>query len=206
MTRILFILGFTCFLTVLKAQTDTSVHRTHHSEQAAHNIKLATTLALIPGAGQIYNKKYWKAPIFWGAMGGSIYYFSSLQGDFNSYNAVLQHIIDHPSLTTRAALEADAPTLYASVPSPFYQSSSNGVAQEAIGYMEQLRTAREYAAFGIIGVYLLSILDANIDAHLYDFNISDDLSLKPQITQKQYFANHESSAIQPGLSLTLHLK
>ena len=61
----------------------------------------------------------------------------------------------------------------------------NGVAQEAMGYMEQLRTQREYTLFGILGIYLLGILDANIDAHLHDFDVSDDLSISPQFTQKQ---------------------
>jgi hypothetical protein len=73
---------------------------------------------------------------------------------------------------------------------------------EAIGYMDALRTQREYAFFGIIGVYVLSILDANIDAHLYDFDVSDDLSLQPAIIQTNYYAGAFAS---PGIKLTLTL-
>jgi hypothetical protein len=51
----------------------------------------------------------------------------------------------------------------------------------------------------------LGILDANIDAHLHDFDVSDDLSISPQFTQKQYFAGSESTIQAPGLSLTLSL-
>jgi hypothetical protein len=174
-----------------------------HSVAAAHNIKLATTLALIPGAGQIYNKKYWKAPLVWGALGGVTYYYVDLTQDFSSYESVLQLIIDEPSLQTRTELETHSPELFDELPAPFYQSSVNGVAQEAMGYMEALRTQREYALFGLLGVYLLNILDANIDAHLYDFDVSDDLSLRPSLNINP-LANRPAE-LAPGFSLVLLL-
>jgi hypothetical protein len=180
---------------------DTLVHS--HSVTAAHNIKLATTLALIPGAGQIYNKKYWKAPLVWGALGGVTYYYVDLTQDFSSYESVLQLIIDEPSLQTRTELETHSPELFNELPAPFYQSSVNGVAQEAMGYMEALRTQREYALFGLLGVYLLNILDANIDAHLYDFDVSDDLSLRPSLNINP-LANRPAE-LAPGFSLVLLL-
>jgi hypothetical protein len=180
---------------------DTLVHS--HSVAAAHNIKLATTLALIPGAGQIYNKKYWKAPLVWGALGGVTYYYVDLTQDFSSYESVLQLIIDEPSLQTRTELETHSPELFDELPAPFYQSSVNGVAQEAMGYMEALRTQREYALFGLLGVYLLNILDANIDAHLYDFDVSDDLSLRPSLNINP-LANRPAE-LAPGFSLVLLL-
>ena len=180
---------------------DTLVHS--HSVAAAHNIKLATTLALIPGAGQIYNKKYWKAPLVWGALGGVTYYYVDLTQDFSSYESVLQLIIDEPSLQTRTELETHSPELFDELPAPFYQSSVNGVAQEAMGYMEALRTQREYALFGLLGVYLLNILDANIDAHLYDFDVSDDLSLRPSLNINP-LANRPAE-LAPGFSLVILL-
>ena len=180
---------------------DTLVHS--HSVAASHNIKLATTLALIPGAGQIYNKKYWKAPLVWGALGGVTYYYVDLTQDFSSYESVLQLIIDEPSLQTRTDLETHSPELFDELPAPFYQSSVNGVAQEAMGYMEALRTQREYALFGLLGVYLLNILDANIDAHLYDFDVSDDLSLRPSLNINP-LANRPAE-LAPGFSLVLLL-
>lgn len=173
-----------------------------HTEAAKHNIKKATTLALIPGAGQMYNKKYWKVPFVWGAIGGAGYYYYDLDSDFKSYKSVLELIIDQPTLTTRTDLEAFDPGLFASLPSPFYQTTADGVATETIGYMDALRTQREYAFFAIIGVYVLSILDANIDAHLYDFDVSDDLSLRPSLLQTDTFAG---AHVNPGITLTLTL-
>jgi hypothetical protein len=193
---------FLFFSVSSKAQVkDTLVHS--HSEVAAHNIKLATTLALIPGAGQIYNRKYWKAPLVWGALGGVTYYYVDLTQDFNNYESVLQLIIDEPSLQTRTELEGFAPELFDVLPAPFYQNSVSGVAQEAMGYMEALRTQREYALFGLLGVYLLNILDANIDAHLFDFDVSDDLSLHPSLNTNT-FANRPAE-LAPGFTLVLAL-
>ena len=193
---------FLFFSVSSKAQVkDTLIHS--HSEVAAHNIKLATTLALLPGAGQIYNRKYWKAPLVWGALGGVTYYYVDLTQDFNNYKSVLQLIIDEPSLQTRTELEGFAPELFDVLPAPFYQNSVNGVAQEAMGYMEALRTQREYALFGLLGVYLLNILDANIDAHLFDFDVSDDLSLHPSLNTNT-FANRPAE-LAPGFTLVLAL-
>ena len=193
---------FLFFSVSSKAQVkDTLIHS--HSELAAHHIKLTTTLALLPGAGQIYNRKYWKAPLVWGALGGVTYYYVDLTQDFNNYESVLQLIIDEPSLQTRTELEVFAPELFDVLPAPFYQNSVSGVAQEAMGYMEALRTQREYALFGLLGVYLLNILDANIDAHLFDFDVSDDLSLHPSLNTNT-FANRPAE-LAPGFTLVLAL-
>ena len=70
-------------------------------------------------------------------------------------------------------------------------------------YMEALRTQREYALFGLLGVYLLNILDANIDAHLFDFDVSDDLSLHPSLNTNT-FANRPAE-LAPGFTLVLAL-
>ena len=99
----------------MKAQHSDSTH----TGDELHNIKLATTLSLIPGGGQIYNGKYWKAPIFWAGIGSTAYYYGQLNAQFKSYESVLQFIIDHPSYTTRAELESAAPEIFTAIPSPF---------------------------------------------------------------------------------------
>lgn len=202
MIRTALIALFIFFSVESSAQVQDTLEHSH-TVAAAHNIKLATTLALIPGAGQIYNKRYWKAPLVWGALGGVTYYYVDLTQDFNSYESVLQLIIDEPTLQTRTELETFAPELFSGLPAPFYQNSTNGVAQEAMGYMEALRTQREYALFGLLGVYLLNILDANIDAHLFDFDVSDDLSLRPSLNTNT--RAYRPSELAPGFTLVLAL-
>lgn len=203
--RLIILLLFSAFYTSTAQEADTThaaLHKHNHTQVAKHNIKKATTLALLPGAGQMYNKKYWKVPFVWGAIGAAGYYYYDLDGDFKNYKSVLQLIIDQPTLTSREDLEAFDPDLFAALPAPFYQSTADGVATETMGYMDALRTQREYAFFGIIGVYVLSILDANIDAHLYDFDVSDDLSLRPSLIQTNTFAG---AYVNPGITLTLTL-
>lgn len=200
MIRRILLFFFFVTTTCLHAQEVQEHHE--HSEVAKHNIKRATTLALIPGAGQAYNKKYWKVPLVWGIIGGATYYYIDLDRDFKTYKAVLQHIVDNDDLTTLSELQADAPELFAQIPSPFYQSTATGVGLETIGYMDALRTQREYAFFGIIGVYIFSILDANIDAHLFDFDVSDDLSLSPAVVP---VLSTRTTQQFPGLKLTLAL-
>ena len=202
MIRTALIALFIFFSVESSAQVQDTLEHSH-TVAAAHNIKLATTLALIPGAGQIYNKKYWKAPLVWGALGGVTYYYVDLTQDFNSYESVLQLIIDEPTLQTRTELETFAPELFSGLPAPFYQNSTNGVAQEAMGYMEALRTQREYALFGLLGVYLLNILDANIDAHLFDFDVSDDLSLRPSLNTNT--RAYRPTELAPGFTLVVAL-
>ena len=202
MIRTALIALFIFFSVESSAQVQDTLEHSH-TVAAAHNIKLATTLALIPGAGQIYNKKYWKAPLVWGALGGVTYYYVDLTQDFNSYESVLQLIIDEPTLQTRTELETFAPELFSGLPAPFYQNSTNGVAQEAMGYMEAFRTQREYALFGLLGVYLLNILDANIDAHLFDFDVSDDLSLRPSLNTNT--RAYRPTELAPGFTLVLAL-
>ena len=202
MIRTALIALFIFFSVESSAQVQDTLEHSH-TVAAAHNIKLATTLALIPGAGQIYNKRYWKAPLVWGALGGVTYYYMDLTQDFNSYESVLQLIIDEPTLQTRTELETFAPELFSGLPAPFYQNSTNGVAQEAMGYMEALRTQREYALFGLLGVYLLNILDVNIDAHLFDFDVSDDLSLRPSLNTNT--RAYRPTELAPGFTLVLAL-
>ena len=74
MTKHVLVLVCLLFGVTLYAQEKTETH----TEIAKHNIKRATTLALLPGAGQAYNRKYWKIPLVWGAIGGSGYYYADL--------------------------------------------------------------------------------------------------------------------------------
>lgn len=123
--------------------------------------KAAWMSAFLPGLGQIYNDKIWKVPIIYGAA-GVVYYFY----DFNAelYNEYQQA----------------------------YNDFNNGKIDEFRGYdkAEELKSAKDYyrrnrdfniILFGVI--YLANILDASVDAHLYNFDVSKDLSIKVQPTQ-----------------------
>lgn len=171
------------------------------TEQSLHSVKRATLLALIPGGGQAYNRKYWKVPLAWALIGGAGYYYYEQNRSFNAYKDILLAIEESPNLTTRLELEDAYPDRFDRLPLPLYGSTSLQAGREAIGYMESYRKQREYAAFAVIGVYALTILDANVDAHLFHFDVSDNLTVSPLLRPSLY----SPSACTVGFAINLHL-
>jgi hypothetical protein len=131
--------------------------------------------AVIPGAGQIYNRKYWKAPIVWGALGALGYYFLNNQKMYSLYrDSLVKEVAANP---TSSSID-------------YYQK------QKII-----FRKHRDLLSFGLIAFYAIQIIDANVDAHLKTFDVSDDLSLRID-TRPVIVGN----AWGPGLSLKLNFK
>jgi hypothetical protein len=112
--------------------------------------------AVLPGAGQVYNRKYWKVPLIYGALGGLGYMFYVNNDNYNYYRRNLAALSDKDESTENVT--------------PY---DSNGL----IELKQTYRRYRDFAGFGIILVYLINIVDANVDAHLKTFDVSDDLSL-----------------------------
>ena len=122
-----------------------------------HSPKKATLLsAALPGAGQIYNKKYWKLPIIYGGIGLSIYYLDRNLDLIKLYRGDL------------VALQDDDPNT--NPQTNFSQSNLNNL-------LDQYKNLREWSYIAIGAIYALQILDANVDAHLFHFDVDEDLSL-----------------------------
>ncbi len=138
------------------AQIDTLSREQVKEKENFHSPKKATLLALVPGAGQAYNRKYWKMPIVYATMGTCIYFTISNQKQFKRFkNAYMQ----------RDNGEHDE----------FYGILS----QEAIlNNMDRNRTIRDYMLAGTILLYALQIVDATVDAHLFYFDVGDNLSAR----------------------------
>lgn len=130
------------------------------------HVKKATTLSTIcPGAGQIYNKSYWRVPIVIGGMASTIYTI-----DWNNRG--------YKRFKTAYALRVD----YEKNPGNY----PNGSADEFRGaysstFLKNLKDSyrrnRDLCILLTAGVYLLQIMDAHVDAHLQDYDISDDLTM-----------------------------
>lgn len=126
--------------------------------------------AVLPGLGQIYNRKYWKAPIVYGAFA----FIINRIGWNNSQYAMAQDgyfdLVDSDPETR--SYEEIFPY------SDFSQSSVVANKKTALlNAVKGYRRQRDLWVIGAIGFYLFNILDANVDAHLIDFDISEDLSL-----------------------------
>ncbi|MEA3448678.1 MAG: DUF5683 domain-containing protein [Bacteroidota bacterium] len=111
--------------------------------------------AIVPGAGQVYNRKYWKVPIVYAGMGTFTYLSLQYQNEFTRYKS---------ALLKRQNGEQDE----------FYGLLSD----EAIeNEMDRWHRLRDLNIIGATLFYVLQIIDANVDASLSDFDVSDDLSL-----------------------------
>lgn len=122
--------------------------------------------AIVPGAGQVYNKKYWKVPLVYGALGIPAYFFLDNLKWFNktrfAYNIAF-------SKDTARYGEVD-PKLLVMVQQGYTSSLQN--------YRNEFRRNVDYSVLIFMLLWGLNVVDATVDAHLKDFNITDDLSIR----------------------------
>lgn len=148
-----------------EVQVDDYVHSPH---------KATVYAAVFPGAGQIYNKKYWKLPVLYGGIGGLVYAISFNSNYYNKYrSAYRDFLIRDPGNTSYAEF----------IPPQLSLDDVHG--QYAEWFQRSLQNKRRYykrsrdlSYIIMVGLYVVSIIDASVDAHFYDFDISDDLSFR----------------------------
>ncbi|WP_375239632.1 DUF5683 domain-containing protein [Aurantibacter sp.] len=135
--------------------------------------------AILPGLGQAYNKKYWKIPVVYAAIGTGVYFYTTNNRDYkkvrNAYKRRLAGFQDdefQDRFTDDGLLQAQ----------------------------NTLRRNKELSLLVTIGLYALNIIDANVDAHLMQFNVNDDLSLKPHYKIEEF-----DNVGRLGLTLNLNL-
>lgn len=144
---------------ISKSTADTLVSTQNDTLKKKHSPKKAAIMsAALPGLGQIYNRKYWKLPIIYGGLGtlGYLITFNSVQ--YSLYRKAYLAKIDDDPLTIDEY--------------PF--ASEDGLLQR----LNQHRRTRDMLIAGAVLVYALNIIDASVDAHLFEFDVSDDLSLR----------------------------
>ncbi|WP_373314919.1 DUF5683 domain-containing protein [Gillisia lutea] len=125
--------------------------------------KAAFYSAVLPGLGQAYNGKYWKIPIVYAGMGVSIYFYLDNDKKYDKYRDAYKR---------RLAGYTDDEF---STPEGVPRVSTDGL----IRAQKQLQRYKELSLLITAGIYALNIIDANVDAHLQQFNVSEDLTLKP---------------------------
>ena len=158
-----------------------------------HSPTKATIMsACLPGLGQVYNGKWWKVPIVYAGLGGLGYLVYSNYSEYSAYlHAYEFQTGDLPEGVTLNAHETELANKYSS--------------SQLQTYKESYRRDFEFYTILTVAWYGLNILDACVDGHLYNYDISDDLSLsvdpylrptEPPIKTPQY--------AQVGLSFTLN--
>jgi hypothetical protein len=125
--------------------------------------KAAFYSAVLPGLGQVYNKKYWKIPIIYAGIGASIYFYMQNDQDYDNFrNAYKRRLAGF----TDDEYWGDGTT-------PIISSDRLVDAQKTA------KRNKDTSIAVAVAFYLLNIIDANVDAHLRQFNINDDLSFEP---------------------------
>lgn len=129
--------------------------------------------AILPGGGQIYNRKYWKLPIVWGGLMTCAYFISFNNRMYQEYHAAYRDLMSaDPSQNT--AWLAFAPQGALATDYAQYESLK-GTLKRGNDYY---RRYRDLSIVLAIGIYGLSMLDAYVDAELFTFDISPDLSMR----------------------------
>ena len=163
------------------------------------NPKRAMWLAIVlPGAGQIYNRMYWKLPIFYGGFVGCLYALSWNGQMYHDYSQAYVDLMDNDPNTQSYNDFLHLGTTIDESNKAHYQEIFRK-------RKDRYRKWRDLSVFALIGVYALSVIDAYVDASLSEFDISDDLSLRvaPTIINDQSSRNPvKSSAIGVGCSLS----
>lgn len=138
--------------------------------------------AVIPGAGQAYNKQYWKMPLVYAAIGGLGYWAYNNNRQYKSYSNSLRAMYD------------DDPNTLSAFPSY--------TADQIIVQKNQFKKSRDLALILCGVAYALNVIDANVSAHLKTFDVSDDLSLQFKPWYNLGYQNH----FQTGVSIKLTFK
>ncbi len=141
--------------------------------------KAAFYSAILPGLGQAYNGKYWKIPIAYAGLGVGVYFYMNNDKQYDRYRDAYKRRL--------AGFEDDE----------FYVDGVQRVSTDALIRAQKFyQRNKEVSLLVTAGIYILNIIDANVDAHLQQFNVSEDLSFKPAIN----FDEHSGKS-RYGLSL-----
>ncbi|GAA3624738.1 DUF5683 domain-containing protein [Flavivirga jejuensis] len=150
--------------------------------------KAAFYSAILPGLGQAYNKKYWKIPFVYGAIGTGVYFYITNNKEYNRYrDAYKSRLAGY----TNDEFYFDSEGNQLSTPRVTTESLERG--------QEFYRKNKDISLLVTFGFYALNIIDANVDAHLLQYNVDENLSLAPHYEFNEFDATS-------NLGLTLNFK
>lgn len=146
----------------------------------------AVLLGLVPGLGQIYNRKYWKLPIVYGGLMGCMYAITWNNRNYKDYSEAYKDIMYD------AATNPNNPAAWSQTWQVLTSLDPSSVINDS-NFKDRLKRQKDYyrryrdlSIIITVGVYALTLVDAYVDAQLFDFDISPDLSMRvePVVTPK----------------------
>ncbi|GGG27562.1 hypothetical protein GCM10011344_30460 [Dokdonia pacifica] len=173
--------------TIITDDTDPDTIKTQQSIDPLRPAKAAFYAAALPGLGQAYNKDYWKLPIVYGALGTGVFFAIDNDREFKRYRTAFKD---------RLAGRIDEFTIVNEDGSTTEVFTNDGL----IDAQDFFRRQKELAILITAGMYVLQIIEANVDAHLSQYNVSDDLTFAPDIQPDDL-----GQAFRYGFKITYHI-
>lgn len=184
--RIAYVLFFAFVSTYVSAQSDSLLIEggsvALNEDFNEHNPSKAALYSLFPGGGQFYNKRYWKIPVIYAGLFVTGGFIKKNHDLFKEY-------------------EAEAINRYNNNMTVNFPEMSD---EEVLFYMGEYEHQRNLSILIFLGVYLLNIVDASVDAYFFEFDVSPDVSLRlePYIRPPDFYT---TAPINAGLTLRLKL-
>ncbi len=177
---IIIILQLFCIQHNLIAQDTVAVSPPVKHKFIAEPLKATMIAVAFPGLGQIYNRKYWKIPLVYAGFGGLIYSVKFNSSNYVKYMRAYQDFIDEiPETNSYQDVILADPATYDPVvhPDTYDPSDASYYKDGMLRMVDYYKRYRDLSYIGIAGWYLLSILDANVDASLFNYDVSDNLDI-----------------------------
>lgn len=155
--------------------------------------KKAVLMALVPGLGQIYNRKFWKLPIVYGGLMGCMYAVTWNNRNYQDYSTAYKDIMMDAEEPNRPVEEFHTSwqDLLGVGYDPKEWVTNTNFQTQLKNRKDYYRRYRDLSIIITVGVYALSIIDAYVDAQLFDFDISPDLSMhwEPTVTPQTAYSS-----------------
>lgn len=171
--HIVCVLGILFFTTGFSAYSQENASDSIPAKQTTveHSPRKATIYsAVLPGLGQIYNRKYWKLPIVYGGFATLGYFINFNNERYTLYRQAYSDIIDNdPYTNSHLDLKVN--------PSFFKPENIAQLTENLRRAKDGWRRNRDLVVIGTVVFYAVNIIDASVDAHFFNFDISDDLTI-----------------------------
>ncbi len=174
-------------------KTSSAIGKTDYISKRFNPRKALLFSAILPGAGQVYNKKYWKVPLVYGAIILTALPINFFNNKYTIYKNQLFAIINYPDpvkgeVVTENNLLAESPKQLA---------TSFFTKQQLEDLSNTNRRQRDYFVIITGFIYLLQMVDAHVDAHLKEFKVNPNLNIaiEPRVEQNYFTGNSSGVAV-----------
>ncbi len=165
----------------VSAQDTTAVRKSEKKVVKILPLRATMLAAALPGTGQIYTRKYWKVPLVYAGFGALGYAAGYNSKWYNTYTKAYQDFTDkipetdsYLNLIVGVPPKQYDPVLY---PNDYNPETAAYVKDQLLNKVDYYKRYRDLSMIGIAAWYLLTLLDANVDASLTDFDVSENINI-----------------------------